>query len=195
LRAAWAEVIKYAMLEISLLRDQSMGTTLFELLEKHAEKLIQLDRSTILNVVARCGALKAQVVAGDERDSGQHRILLNYGHTVGHALETVTGYNLIHGEAVAIGMAVGARLAVQLGLADTAVEERQNCLLARFGLPTRLPAVSREKLLEAIHYDKKSFGDVPQWILPVDIGRAVVSRTVTEDDLEEALEECSSIHR
>jgi 3-dehydroquinate synthase len=116
LRAAWAEVVKYAMIESSLLRDQAMGITLFELLERHTQELISLERSIPLNVVARCAALKAQVVAGDERDSGQHRILLNYGHTVSHALETDTSYDLIHGEAVAIGMAAGARLAFRLGL-------------------------------------------------------------------------------
>jgi 3-dehydroquinate synthase len=192
LRAAWAEVIKYAMIENSLLRDQVMGTTLFDQLERSASELIGLDKTLLLNVVARCAALKAQVVAGDERDSGQHRILLNYGHTVGHALETATNYELMHGEAVAIGMAVEARLAVRLGMADPAVETGQNRLLAKFGLPTRLPAVPQKQLIEFIHHDKKVFGDAPRWILPVAMGRAVVSGKVTEADLKAALEECSN---
>ncbi len=192
LQAAWAEVVKYAMLESSLLRDQVMGTMLFDQLERDTGQLINLERSMLLNVISRCAALKAQVVAGDERDSGQYRILLNYGHTVGHALETATNYNLIHGEAVAIGMAVEARLAVRLGLADASVEERQNRLLARFGLPTLLPAVSHSLLLEFINHDKKVFGDAPRWILPVAIGRAVVSSNVAEADLNAALDECSS---
>jgi len=192
LRAAWAEVVKYAMLESSLLRDQVMGTMLFDQLERDADQLINLERSMLLSVIARCAALKAQVVAGDERDSGQYRILLNYGHTVGHALETATGYSLIHGEAVAIGMAVEARLAVRLGLADAAVEKRQNLLLARFALPTALPPVPRSLLLEFINHDKKVFGDAPRWILPVAIGRAVVSGAVAEADLNAALEECSA---
>ena len=192
LRAAWAEVVKYAMLESSLLRDQVMGSMFFEQLEQHADELIGLEKSMLLNVIARCAALKAQVVAGDERDLGQYRILLNYGHTVGHALETATRYDLIHGEAVAIGMAVEARLAVRLGLADAAVAARQNNLLARFGLRTWLPPVSRSQLLEFINHDKKVFGDAPRWILPVAIGRAVVSGDVTEADLTAALEECGS---
>jgi shikimate kinase / 3-dehydroquinate synthase len=192
LRAAWAEVVKYGMLETSLLRDQVLGTTLFDLLERHTKELIALERPMLLNVIARCAALKAQVVAGDERDSGQYRIFLNYGHTIGHALEAASNYELAHGEAVAIGMTVEARLAIRLGFAHPAVGTRQNDLLVQFGLPTRLPAISRRQLLEFVHHDKKVFGDAPRWILPVDIGRAVVSSNVTEHDLNEVLEECSS---
>lgn len=183
LRAAWAEVVKYAMLESSLLRDQVMGVTLFDRLEESANRLIGLEKSTLLEVVARCVALKAQVVAGDERDLGQYRIFLNYGHTLGYALETATNYELLHGDAVAMGMAVEAGLAVRLGLADAAVETRQNDLLARFGLPTRLPRVSLDLLLQLIHSDKKVLGDAPRWILPVAVGRAVVSSNVIEADL------------
>jgi len=192
LRSAWAEVVKYGMLESSLLRDQARGDTLFGELEKHVAELTALGRPVLLNVIARCLALKAQVVSGDERDSGQYRIFLNYGHTVGHALETATNYELPHGEAVAIGMAVEARLAVRLGLADAAVETRQNDLLSRFGLPTRIPPVPHEQLLELIHHDKKVSGDAPRWILPVAVGRAVVSGNVSEMDLISVLQECSS---
>jgi shikimate kinase / 3-dehydroquinate synthase len=192
LRSAWAEVVKYGMLESSLLRDQPRGDTLFGELEKHVEELIALRRPVLLNVIARCLALKAQVVSGDERDSGQYRIFLNYGHTVGHALETAVNYELPHGEAVAIGMAVEARLAVRLGLADASVETRQNDLLALFGLPTRIPPVPHQQLLELIHHDKKVFGDAPRWILPVAIGRAVVSGNVSEADLIAVLRERSS---
>jgi 3-dehydroquinate synthase len=189
LRTGWAEVVKYAMLESSLVRDQVLGGTLFEKLERGVRELIALERSMTLGVVARCVALKSQVVAGDERDSGQYRILLNYGHTLGHALEAATDYAVTHGEAVAIGMALGARLAVRLGRAEQSLEKRQNDLLTQFGLPTRLPPVPLERLLGFIHSDKKVFGDAPRWILPVAIGRAVVSSGVTESDLTATLEE------
>jgi 3-dehydroquinate synthase len=109
--------------------------------------------------------------------------LLNYGHTVGHALQTATGYALLHGEAVAVGMTVAARLAGRLQLADPAVEQRQSALLARFGLPIRLPAVSLPLLLELVQRDKKVFGDASRWILPTAIGRAAVSSRVSEADL------------
>ncbi len=192
LRSAWAEVVKYGMLESTLLRDQPRGDTLFGELEKRVDELIALERPVLLKVITRCLALKAQVVSGDERDSGQHRIFLNYGHTVAHALETATNYELPHGEAVSIGMAVEARLAVRLGMADASVETRQNELLSRFGLPTRIPPVSHPYLLELIHRDKKVFGDSPRWILPVAIGRAVVSGNVSEADLISVLKERTS---
>src|SRR5262249_45179097 len=154
----------------------------FEQVEQNTEQLKNLEKPILLDTIARCVALKAQVVAGDERDLGQYRIFLNYGHTIGHALEAATNYKLLHGEAVAIGMAIEARLAVRLGLADAEVETRQANLLSRFGLPLRLPEVPLELLLERINSDKKVFGDAPRWILPVAIGRAIVSGNVAEAD-------------
>jgi 3-dehydroquinate synthase len=192
LRAAWAEVVKYAMLESSLLRDQVVGKTLFDQLGDNLDELINLEKRILLSTIARCVALKAQVVAGDERDLGQYRIFLNYGHTVGHALETATEYGLLHGEAVAIGMAVEASLAVRLGLAHPSVETSQARLLTRFGLPTRVPQVSLDLLLSLINSDKKVFGDSPRWILPVAIGRVVVSNRVSEADVIAVLEAMSS---
>jgi shikimate kinase/3-dehydroquinate synthase len=192
LGAAWAEVIKYAMLESSLLRHQEVGVSLFDQLKENSGQLIKLEKKTLLSVLARCVALKAQVVAGDELDVGQYRILLNYGHTIGHALETATDYKLLHGEAVAIGMTIEAGLSVRLGLASPEVEMDQNELLQRFGLPTRLPKVSRELLLSLINSDKKVFGNSPRWILPVAVGRAVVSSAVTEADLIDVLDKYSS---
>ncbi len=192
LRSAWAEVVKYAMLESSLLRDEVMGTTLLEQLEQQVEALIVLQRPILLNVIARCVALKAQVVAADERDLGQYRIFLNYGHTIAHALETATNYELLHGDAVAIGMSVEAALAERLGMAERSLGNRQTQLLSRFHLPVRLPHVSLHKLLELIHHDKKVSGGAPSWILPVGAGRAVVSRAVGESDLMAVLKELSA---
>jgi 3-dehydroquinate synthase len=195
LRSAWAEVVKYGMLERSLLRDEEVRNLFFDELELRAEQLKKLDKQTLLNVVARCVALKAQVVAGDERDSGQYRILLNYGHTVAHALETITNYQLLHGEAVAIGMAMEARIAVRMGLAQPEVEIRQNRLLQQFGLPTRLPAIPHDELLDLIRRDKKVFGEAPRWILPMEIGRARVLNTVNEDDILAAMRENSELSK
>ncbi len=191
-RAAFAEVVKYGMIESSLMPGEAIATSLLEQVERHVPELLALDRLILLPVIARCVALKAQVVAADERDLGQLRMLLNYGHTVGHALETATEYSMPHGEAVAIGMAVEARLAVLLGLANAASETRQNELLARFGLPTQLPSLALDVLIEHIHRDKKVFGDAPRWILPSAPGRAVVSAAVEESDLRRALTECAA---
>ena len=191
-RAAWAEVVKYAMLESSLLRDEISGARLFEVVTEHVDQLKALEKRTLLNIIARCIALKTQVVASDERDFGEHRILLNYGHTIGHALETSVNYAMPHGNAVSIGMAIEAAIAVRMGLAKPEVAERQDELLARFGLPTKLPKVSIDLLLERIRNDKKVFGDSPRWILPVEVGRAIVSSSVTQDDLISVIQEFSS---
>jgi 3-dehydroquinate synthetase len=179
------------MLESSLLRDQVVGVTLFEELARNVDSLVRLDKQVLLNTVARCVALKAQVVAGDERDVGQYRIFLNYGHTLAHALETATQYRLRHGDAVAMGMATEAGLAVRLGLCDVSVERCQNDLLVRFGLPIRVPRLSLDVLLGLIHSDKKVFGESPRWILPVAVGRAIVSTAVSEADLVSVLKEHS----
>jgi 3-dehydroquinate synthetase/shikimate kinase len=189
-RAAFAEVVKYAMIESSLMPGEAIASSLLEQVERHVDALLALDRMVLLPVIARCVALKAQVVAADERDLGQLRMLLNYGHTVGHALETATDYRMPHGEAVAIGMAVEARLAVLIGLSTPASEARQNQLLARFGLPSQLPPLSLDLLIELIHRDKKVFGDAPRWILPSAPGRVVVSSAVEDADLRRALTEC-----
>ena len=190
-RSALAEVVKYAMLESSLLRDQVVGISLFDQLQQSVSQLVSAPNRTVLNIIARCVALKAQVVAGDERDLGEYRILLNYGHTIGHALESITDYKLLHGEAVAIGMAIEASLSVRLGLATPEVKTRQDDLLTQFGLPTRLPQVSHDLLLARIDSDKKVFGDTPRWILPVAVGRAVISNQVGKADLIAVLKECS----
>ncbi len=188
-RAAFAEIVKYAMLEGSLMPHETLGVTMLEQLEGAVEALKALERQTLTQIVARCVALKAQVVSADERDVGQFRILLNYGHTVGHALEAATGYALLHGEAVAIGMAVEAHLAVRLKLAEPGVEKRLVDLLERLELPARLPRVAHDQLLELIHRDKKVFGDVPRWILPTTAGRAVVLRNVAEEEVVAAFRE------
>ena len=188
-RAAFAEIVKYAMLEGSLMPHETIGTTMLEQLEGNVGALKDLERQMLTQIVARCVALKAQVVSADERDTGQFRILLNYGHTVGHALQAATGYALQHGEAVAIGMAVEAHLAVRLKLADPGLESRLDALLERLELPSRLPLVEHSRLLELIQRDKKVFGDLPRWILPTTAGRAAVLRNVPEEEVVAALRE------
>jgi len=191
-RAAFAEVVKYAMLEGSLMPGEAIGASLLDQVERDADALLALDRHLLLPVIARCVALKAQVVAADERDMGQLRILLNYGHTLAHALETALEYGIPHGEAVAIGMAFEARLAVMAGQLDSTIEARQNALLERFGLPTRIPSLGVDVLLDHVQRDKKVFGDAPRWILPTGLGRAAVSASIGEAELRAALVECGA---
>ncbi|MCP9462839.1 MAG: 3-dehydroquinate synthase [Nitrospira sp.] len=163
--AGLAEVIKYGVIA-----DES----LFVYLEQHMGRLLKLEEESLGHVIARSCEIKASVVAQDEREAGLRRIL-NYGHTIGHALESLGGYRkLIHGEAVAIGMVQEADLARHLGRCAPEVVERQRALVRYTGLPDELPAVSFSKLWAAMQHDKKVAGGRVYCVLPERIGQVVV---------------------
>jgi 3-dehydroquinate synthase len=163
LLAGIAEVVKYGVIA---------DAAFFADLDRHVEKVLVLDPKTLARVVRRCCEIKAQVVAEDERETTGRRAILNYGHTVGHALEAVTAYRRYrHGEAVAIGMVAAARMAVALGRLKADAAGAVEGILARFGLPTALPLrVSREALLAAMGLDKKARAGHIRMILPDRIG-------------------------
>jgi 3-dehydroquinate synthase len=148
LLAGIAEVVKYGVIA---------DPAFFAYLEKHADGVLALDAKVMARVVKRCCEIKADVVAADERETSGVRAILNYGHTVGHALEAVTRYRRYkHGEAVAVGMVAAARMAVRMGRLPAADADRQRDLLERFGLPVELPRrLDREDLLGAMTLDKK----------------------------------------
>lgn len=170
--AGWAEVIKHAMI---------MDAELLAMLEARAEAVAALDPDFATKVIARSGALKGYVVSIDEREAGL-RITLNYGHTIAHGIEAATAYGAhLHGEAVAIGMAGAAAISRRMGLLDPAVEERQNALLARFGLPLRAPGVDHRRVLAAMALDKKVRGKTIRWVLLEGVGKPVVRDDVPDD--------------
>ena len=146
-RAGLAEVVKMAVI---------LDEGLFGRLEQAAGALRARKREVLADVIARCVELKAMVVEKDERESGLRRIL-NFGHTVGHAIEQVTGYRrYLHGEAVAIGMVAAARVSRRLDLCDASLVTRIEGLLDRLGLPTAIPVELDDAELElAIKRDKK----------------------------------------
>lgn len=143
--------------------------------------------------IAQCVNLKAHIVSEDERDWSGRRALLNFGHTVGHALETVLGYrDWLHGEAVAVGMVVEAELGQILGVtpAETVQELRET--IARAGLPTRLPkSVCPDALINAARYDKKRAGDSLSVVLLHAIGNAQLTPNIPDSALRAALERCA----
>lgn len=178
LRSGLAEVIKTAVIG---------DAVLFDYLEQHLTAVLRRDMAALVEVISRCAAFKARVVEADEREQSERRIL-NYGHTIGHAVEAAAGFRRItHGEAVAIGMALEARLAQRLGLAAAAVVERQNALLARAGLPTKLGAVNRSAVWRAMALDKKIRDGVLRCPLPVGIGEVVREQEVPDALLQEVL--------
>ncbi len=171
-RAGMAEVIKYGV---------ALDPVFFEYLEANAERIVAMDRECLTTVIRRCCELKAQVVELDEKEAGL-RAVLNYGHTLGHAFETLCGYReMVHGEAVAIGMTLASRISATLELCSRQDAERIEALLHRFGLSTTIPDADRQQLIHAIATDKKSRGGTINFIANQGIGHfTVIPRTPDE---------------
>jgi len=184
LRAGIAEVIKYGVIA---------DAEFFHWLDANTSSLLELDHEALSHAVARSCEIKADVVAEDEREAGK-RALLNYGHTFGHAIESLTGYSrYLHGEAVAIGMVMAADLAVRSGelVEDEGRLIRQ--VVSRFGLPTSPPVLSAEKFLAAMGMDKKVVDGSLRLILASRIGEAFVADSVDPGKLIETLEAGESL--
>ncbi len=171
-REGLGEVAKYGAI---------LDADLFALLEDRAADLLRRDPALLCEVIGRCAQIKARIVSEDEREGGE-RILLNYGHTIGHALEALTGYSaLLHGEAVWLGMAVEAQVARAMGVVDDAFLRRQNALACALGAPASLPAgLTPAAILAATRLDKKSQGGQVRWVLPTALGHAT-TRIVPDD--------------
>ncbi|HUY99970.1 MAG TPA: 3-dehydroquinate synthase [Thermomicrobiaceae bacterium] len=167
-RAGWAEIAKHAMIERSA--TDSDSTALLQLIEREPDPLA-FSEEALAEVVRRNVVLKARVVALDERETGLRR-LLNYGHTLGHAMEAA-GYRYLHGEAVALGMRAAAMLALRLGLCDESLVERQALLLDRLGLPARFDG-RLETVIDRLARDKKAVHGQLTWILPTGPGSVEV---------------------
>ncbi|SNB46185.1 3-dehydroquinate synthase [Geobacter sp. DSM 9736] len=145
-RGGLGEIVKYGVV---------LDAELFEYLTNHSDRLLARDREALLFVIRRCCAIKAGIVEQDETESGV-RAVLNYGHTMGHAVETLTGYRTYsHGEAVAIGMVQAARFSQALGLASGDDTRRIAALLHSLGLPTDLPGFDEAEYREVLMRDKK----------------------------------------
>ena len=173
-----AEVVKYGWI-----RDAELLATL----EREGARLMARDPAVLEPVVARCCAIKADVVRQDEREGGL-RAILNFGHTFGHALEAGSGYGaLLHGEAVAIGMVFAAHVSERIaGLAPGSTEAIERHLRA-FDLPVRAPrGADWARLCAAMAADKKSSGGRVRWVLAREPGRAEPGHSVPDDVLEEA---------
>jgi len=143
---------------------------LFETLERSPERVLRRDPELLSRVIESCCRIKARVVSEDPRETGR-RTILNFGHTIGHALETLSRYRLAHGEAVAMGMVAEARIAAKAGLGTPTLVPRLAGLLAALGLPTAIPArVSAASILEVARRDKKARGGRIACALPARLG-------------------------
>ena len=172
-----AEVIKYGVI-----RDREF----FHYLEKNVDRIREFHKETVEEIVFRSASIKAEVVEKDERDTGL-RAILNFGHTVGHAIETVSGFEINHGEAVAIGMLAEARISCAMKIMRRDELDRLKSLIERAGLPTALPSPEMSKMTAAMKHDKKVLQGKVRFVLPESIGKVFISDTVDMDILEEAI--------
>ena len=178
LQSGLAEIIKHALI---------FDSRLFEFLEKNLRKLISKDKASWMHVIQKNCRIKAAVVEKDEKESGARK-MLNYGHTVGHAVETVTQYKKFsHGEAVSMGMSFASRLSVKLGLLSERESLRSTALLQAAGLPVRLPALPIGKMLEVMRKDKKSIGGKLSFVVLERIGKARHDVIVSEELVKEVI--------
>jgi 3-dehydroquinate synthase len=171
-RSGLAEVIKYGVIADS---------ALFAFLEAHLTACLRLELRAVRVIVERSCRIKAEVVSRDERETQDLRAHLNFGHTLGHALEAATHYQRwTHGEAIAIGMCAAARLSYEVGLLREADVQRLVRLIRAAGLPTQARGVLRGVVFRALRYDKKFIHGRPRWVLPTRIGQVVVTEEVPE---------------
>jgi 5-deoxy-5-amino-3-dehydroquinate synthase len=157
-RAGLGEVAKYALMP--------GGDAVAALVGAERDAILDREPRVLTELVAACAAMKAEVVAADPEERTGLRAALNYGHTLAHALETTCGYELFHGEAVAIGLVFAGALAVALERTDADAAERHRALVESLGLPTSVPGdVDASALLDVMHHDKKSVGGLT-FVLP-----------------------------
>jgi len=145
---------------------------LFKLTETEGERLMNADPDALSEAVIRSVAIKGRLVEEDERDDKGARAILNYGHTVGHSLETMSHHGLRHGEAVALGMEVASRISLSLGLMASKDVERQTKTLESIGFDLNPPESDLKTLMEVTHRDKKAIGDTINFVLPTGIGKS-----------------------
>lgn len=172
-----AEVIKSAVI---------WDKEFFAYLEENLDRIMSLDNRLLEETIFRTVRIKAQIVEKDERDSGL-RSILNYGHTVGHAIESVSDFQMEHGEAVAIWMVAEGRISSQMGMLDRDELARLKSVIERANLPTEIPGARSTKLIQAIQHDKKVLEGKVRFALPTSIGTAIITDEVSPSQIEQAL--------
>lgn len=172
-----AEVIKYG-----IIRD----VELFALIEANVEKIKLVDEQMLEDVVSRCVSIKAAIVEQDERDLGLRNVL-NFGHTIGHAVETVSDFAISHGRSVAIGMVAASVISQRMGLLAETDLERIQSVIKRVGLPVKIPGLDIRRMAEAMEHDKKKVGGKIRMVLARGIGETFIREEVDASMVEQAM--------
>lgn len=179
LRSGLAEVIKYAAI---------MDAGLFRYLEKNTHRILESDLKAIEYVVGKCAGLKARIVQQDEKEQKGIRTILNFGHTIGHAIEAACCYKRYsHGEAIALGMLVSSDLSYKLGMLGKKAVQRMEKLIIKAGLPVKLNKVNPQSIIRAHYRDKKFIGRKNRFVLLTDIGRCKVRQNISLKAIRESL--------
>ncbi|MFN3396809.1 MAG: 3-dehydroquinate synthase, partial [Thermodesulfovibrionales bacterium] len=179
-----SEVIKYGVI---------WDRDFFDFLDRERESILALDPLSLSHIVRRSCEIKAEVVSKDEREAGL-RAILNFGHTVGHAIETVTGYRMyLHGEAVSIGMRAEAKLSMLLGISREGVEEQALSILSSYRLPVNIPVqIKDDEIISTMEIDKKSQSGKLRFILPERIGKVRIEEVTELEKIREAIRGCKA---
>lgn len=185
IRSGVAEVIKYGAV---------CDRDLFAFLEENVEGLVSLDMPVVRRVVRECYHIKAEVVGKDERDNLGIRIVLNFGHTVGHALEMAADYRMTHGEAISVGMVAATKIGISLGTCSEAYLERLEALIQRAGLPTSAGHIGPEldEIMDKMRHDKKFVNGVNRFVLPVDLGKWCERQAIEETLVRDVVQSCTA---
>ncbi|KAA1294307.1 MAG: 3-dehydroquinate synthase [Chloroflexi bacterium] len=179
--SGWAEAIKHSII---------LDKNLFEDFKLNRDKIYNLDNVYSAEILKRSVKIKGDIVSQDEFETGEERIKLNYGHTVGHAIEKVSNFNsYLHGEAVSIGMMVAIKISEKIGMIDKSSEIEQKAILENYNLPTFAKNLDKSKIFEAIKMDKKNVDGKVKWVLLNSIGKAQIVRGVDESIVKEAISE------
>lgn len=179
IKAGLAEVIKYG-----IIKDPS----LFAYLERNAESILSLKTSSLEFIVARCAGIKAGITRLDEREKKGIRTMLNFGHTIGHAIEAASGYrHYNHGEAVALGMLIAADISRELGFIDSKIFERIFNLTQVMGLPVKIRRISMKDIISAHYRDKKFMGAINRFVLIKGIGKSFVTQDLSINVIRDCL--------
>jgi 3-dehydroquinate synthase len=178
-KAGLAEVVKYGVIA---------DPELFDYLNENAERILKLDSECLSRIIETSCAIKAQVVESDEREN-RRRMILNFGHTFGHAVEALTEYvQYKHGEAVAIGMAFASRLSNEMDKCSSSVGERVEELLMKLNLPTKSPNLNSNEIIESMYHDKKTTAKKIKFILAKKIGEVEIIDEIPEAILKKTLD-------
>jgi len=179
--SGWAEAIKHSLIQ---------NIDLFKEFEENHERIYKLDNDYSAEILKKSVAIKAKIVSEDEFERGDERIKLNYGHTVGHAIEKISNYNqYLHGEAVSIGMMAAANISMRKGFITKEIVDRQEKILNKYNLPVKIKNIEIKKILDAIKMDKKNSNGKVKWVLLDSIGNAIISQEIDEKIVIESLKE------